>query len=1244
MDAVSVKNLFKKLRENDIDISLNGANLQISSNQISIPEVLFEEIKLNKENIIRYLRQVTGAPEVSPILSVTNGHAGYVLSSQQRRLWVLGQFEDANIAYNMPGCMVFEGALNVAALKHALDSVIERHEILRTVFKQDEDGDIKQIVLPAGRSDFHILQNDLRNRTGQKQVVEEMVHEQFVKPFDLSTGPLLRAALFQVADDRWFFTYVMHHIISDGWSMNVLLNELLLFYNAYGQGNEMTLPPLRIQYKDYAAWQQQQLNGASLAVHKAYWMQELQGPLPVLELPTDKLRPAVKTYRGGLVTATIDETVTGRLKRLTQQQGASLFMGLLAAVNALLYRYTGEQDIIIGSPVAGRDHEELEHQLGLYLNTLALRTRFSGDDSFMHLLEQVKQVTLAAYDHQLYPFDSLIEALELKHDLSRNPLFEVMVTMLNADIDYVHKREHLNNVVLTGYQEPMENPVSKFDLSFSFVEKENAIAVTVEYNSDIFNKGTVQRLSTHFLRLLDVATRHPLGRINYLDYLSADEQQHLLTDFNRTSAYYPKEQSIIDLFESQVLLHPDKIAVQDEEGSYTYTELSRQVNRVAQSIINTFGDGDKSPVGVLLSRSAALVAVLLGVMKSGRAYLPLDAKYPVHRLNYILRQSGCRLLITEGKTALPVDTAGMSIVKLEDMLTSANGEQVVASLASATDAAYIIYTSGSTGNPKGIAIAHRSVINLVVSMQQKPGITANDVLFAVTTHAFDMSVTELFLPLVTGAKVFVAGEETLSEPQKIIERLAVIQPSILQATPGFYEMLFESGWQGSRQLKVLSGGDLLTASLARKLLDSAGEVWNMYGPTEVTVYGSGRKITDAADGKSIGYPISNTQIFIVDDRLKPVPVGIPGSIYIGGDGLALGYYRQEALTEARFISSPFDPQQKIYDTGDVGKWNEDGSIVFLGRKDNQIKIRGYRIEPAEVEAALQTYPGIETAVVMAHTTIDGSKVLVAYVVSREEIKTAELKIYIAQVLPAYMVPEYYVELGQLPVTPNGKLDRERLPAPEQAKQSSTEYIAPRNETEEKLVQLWEEVLGTKPVGVKDNFFELGGHSIRVAKLAGHIYRRFQVKAGIRDLFTNPVLEDQAQWIQQLQKIAYVAIPLAENQASYPLSSSQRRIWILSQFEEGTIAYNIPAIYELAGILDASCLQQAFTLLIARHEILRTVFSEDETGEIRQFIKTPESTLFQVNFSDLRAERDQDVHVRAFVQQELTTPFDLSSGP
>ncbi|WP_133054522.1 non-ribosomal peptide synthetase, partial [Niastella populi] len=761
------------------------------------------------------------------------------------------------------------------------------------------------------------------------------VQQELTTPFDLSSGPLLRAGLLQVQDNRWILLFSMHHIITDGWSMEILMQELVQLYYWHRKSQTGTLLPLRIQYKDYVIWQQQQLSGHALQQHRDFWMQILKGPLPVLNFPGDYVRPALKTFDGGTVLAKVDANISRQFKMLVQHQGATLFMGLLATINAILHRYTGQEDIITGSPVAGREHIELENQLGLYANTLVFRTRFAGGDSFIALLQNIKQLTLQAYQHQGYPFDTLVNELRLPPDTSRNALFDVMLVLQNNQP--ANSIMQAGELSVSAYRET-ESPVSKFDLTFGFVESGDGLQVGIEYNSNIFRRETVVRLSNHLQQLLAAITHQPDAPINTLDYLNADEKQRLLYTFNATTTAYQDDKTVVHLIHEQAKRHPDKIAIKGDHSSYSYRQLMNRACQVTRRINGLYDTSDKAPVGVLLSRSADMIAVLLGVLQSGRPYIPLDPIYPAQRLKYILKHSGCQILITEENRSDHFEIAGLSILKIEDIpVQNENDLITVNDISSAHDTAYIIYTSGSTGKPKGIAIAHRSVVNFLNSMRSKPGITANDLLFAVTTCSFDIAVLEMFLPLISGACVYMAGYDTLSDPQRIIKKLEETGPTIIQATPSFYQMLFDSGWEGNGALKVLCGGDLLSEAVAEKLLQHCRELWNMYGPTETTIWSTTGKIEQPKQARNIGAPISNTQIFIVDEQLQLAPIGVPGTIFIGGDGLAAGYYRNEMLTEERFIKNPFNPKTRIYNTGDLGKWNADGSIEFLGRKDDQVK-------------------------------------------------------------------------------------------------------------------------------------------------------------------------------------------------------------------------------------------------------------------------------------------------------------------
>jgi amino acid adenylation domain-containing protein len=1238
-----MKNLFKRLREHNIRVSLNGVDLQVNADSAAIPQDLLDELRKNKPEIISYLKNNVFRETGIRRVKARSAGEGYALSSSQRRLWVLSQFPEGNIAYNMAESYLFEGELNREALAYAFDAVLERHEILRTVFREDEEGEVRQHVLDVRELGFRVHYEDLRASGAAEARAGDLSAALIQTPFDLSVGPLLRVSLYQTGDHRWVFTYIMHHIISDGWSMDILFRELLLLYRERLSGVSAGLPELAVQYKDYAGWQQEQLSGGELAADRSYWLSQLGGELPLLDLAGDRPRPVVKTYHGGSVSGRIGVTQTGALKRLLLQEGCTLFMGLLAGLKGLLYRYTGQEDILIGSPVAGRDHGELEGQIGLYLNTLVLRSRFSGSQSYRELLSHVREVTVSAFKHQQYPFDELVNELQLQRDTSRNALFDVML-ILHNNAQLQAPAAGIEGLRLSRYAAGDGPGVSKFDLTFGFIEHAGGwLEVTLEYNSDIYDAATAARLLQHLEQLLCAAVASPETALQELDYLDAGERHTLLKVFNASGYDYPRDKTVVDLFEAQVQCSPLSEAVSDAWGSYSYQEVWDYADRMSRHLQGLPGGDAGGPVAVLLKRSGRMLISLLGVLKSGRAYIPLDASYPVERLNYILSGSGSGLLISDEELPAGLVTEGLHICTVDELLEDKGGAG--ASLAVADGAAYIIYTSGSTGRPKGIEIGHRSVVNFLTSMQSCPGLDASDLMFAVTTYSFDISVLELLLPLISGGRVYIADSATLSDPAAVISRLASVRPTVLQATPGFYQQLFDSGWSGDKGLKVLCGGDVLSEGLALRLLHSSREVWNMYGPTETTVWSCVKQVRHPGDATNIGRPINNTDICILDGRRGLLPAGVAGNIYIGGEGLAHGYYRNAELTRERFIPHPFRAGQLLYDTGDVGKWTVSGEIIFLGRSDHQVKVRGYRIELGEIEQQLADHEQIAESVVVARGGSGGDKELVAYIRSHTPLSVGELRSYLSRRLPVYMLPAHYVALEVFPLTPNGKIDRKRLPSPGgEGLPIGREYIAPRNETEEQLIRIWQEILGREKIGIEDNFFELGGHSLKLTRLASRLYKQFDVKPDMNELFTRVMLKEQAAWIQSARKIAYAPIKPAAVQSSYVLSSSQRRLWVLSQFPEGNIAYNMAESYLFEGELNREALAYAFDAVLERHEILRTVFREDEEGEVRQHVLDVRELGFRVHYEDLRASGAAEARAGDLSAALIQTPFDLSVGP
>ncbi len=1019
----------------------------------------------------------------------------YPLSASQRRLWVLCQFEEANVAYNMPGVYVFEGDLNVDALERAFASLIERHESLRSVFRINDAGEVRQVILPVGSTGFSIVHHDLRNDARKEQKARELVDAAMHQSFDLVTGPLVSVNLCRMEDDQWIFVYTIHHIVTDDWSMGILINELMQFYNAYNRGSANPLQPLRIQYKDFAAWQNEQLSGASLEAHRAYWLQQFEGDLPVLHIPADYPRPPVKTYNGNMIAFRIDPNAGKALKALTLQQGGTLFMGLLAAVNSILYRYSNQQDIIIGTPIAGRPHSDLHDQIGFFVTTQALRTRFSGSDSFRQLLSNVKEVTLGAFEHQVYPFDELINNLALNRDMSRSALFDVMIVLHNNERHEEGALVQPDGLKVGAYGGGGEASSSKFDLMFSFVEMDDTINLMLEYNTDIYARESVERLAAHFQQLLQAMTSNPDTAIGSIEFMTAGEKAQVTSEVNNTASSYNTDATLVTGFEAQAAKTPDAIALSIGENNASYAVLNEQANQIANYLRQRHGVKPGDLVGVMLDRNGWLIASLLGVLKSGAAYVPVDPAYPQERIDYILADSKCKLVIDEKLIA--------QFTSEQSQYSSSN----ITPLHQPGDLAYVIYTSGSTGQPKGVMIEHRNAVAFLHWCDQEFGSEVFDVVFGVTSVCFDLSIFEIFYTLSTGKRL-----RLLENALAIPEYLASERNILLNTVPGVIGTLLRDQHEFEHVTVLNMAGEPVPAHYAEYIDTNRIAIRNRYGPSEDTTYSTVYRLRRGAP-ILIGKPVANTQVYILNEQNQPQPLGVTGEICISGAGLSRGYLNHPDLTAQKFVAHPFNPGERMYKTGDLGRWLPGGNIEFEGRKDEQVKVRGYRIELGEIESCLREHGQISEAVVTVRDNAAGNRELVAYVASSAELNSADLRAYLSRRLPAYMVPGYFVALKELPYTPNGKVDRKRLPEPEGISMGTgVEYVAPRNATETQLVQLWEEILGRQGIGVKDSFFELGGHSINATQVLSRVASIYKVKVSMQSIFKNPTIENLSEQI------------------------------------------------------------------------------------------------------------------------------------
>ncbi len=1146
----------------------------------------------------------------------------YPLTASQNRFWILSQLEGGSLAYNMPSAIKLKGDLDTAKFKETFSLLIQRYEILRTSFKTNSEGQIQQYITPANEIKFEVKEQDFSSHKEQENLVVQYLEEQNAIAFNLEKAPLIRASLIKLKDNEHIFSLCMHHIIGDGWSMQLIIAEIVKTYNAIIQGVSVNLPDLNIHYKDYAVWINEEIQKEKYQQSKDFWLNELKGEIPVLELPSFKKRPLVQTYNGAVKLYEFSGAFLEKIKAFSSEHDVTLFMTLTAGIKTLLHNYSNQDDIIIGTPIAGREHPDLENQLGLFLNTLAIRTKFEQGDTFLDILNKEKETLLNAYQHQDYSFDELAGNLNLKRDLSRSALFDILIVLQNQ----AQLKNIGNNSTLTGLDVEafdFENKTSKFDISFIFVETQQLL-LSINYNTDIYDEFLIDSLFRHLENLFNAGINNPEQAIDELDYLTELEKIKLLSDFNGVSADYPKNKTLIDLFEEQLGKTPNNTAVVFEETTLTYQELNELANQLAHYLIENHAVATGDLVGIKLERSERIIVTLLGILKSGAAYVPIDSSYPQERIEYIEKDSNCKIVIDE--------SIFESFYKTRETYSGLNIEKIN----SPSDLAYIIYTSGTTGNPKGVMVEHRNVINLINSQTKEFKIEETERILQLSNFSFDASVEQTFLALLNGAALYILPRKVLLDEIELEEFVIKNKITHFHSVPSVVSKLKPSDKFSLK--RVLSGGDICSEKLAESW-STFCNFYNKYGPTETTVT-SIEFLYNKNKPFSIGRPISNTQVYILNNALFPVALGVSGNVYIAGDGVTRGYLNKPDLTAEKFIENPFIPGTKMYNTGDVARWLPDGNIEFLGRNDHQVKVRGFRIELGEIETNLLQYAShLKQAVVLARE-VNGEKVLIAYYVSDEEIDKKEIREYLLGKLPEYMVPSFYIALERFPVTPNGKIDRKALPDSTGEDGIRREYVEPKNETQQKIAEIWQEVLGLEKIGITDNFFELGGHSLIVAQVINRLNKQLNKTVSFKSFFSSPTIESLS---KELHQNEYEAIPQAIAADNYPLTSSQYRLWILSQLEGGPLAYNMPAAIKLKGDLDTEKFKETFNLLIDRHEILRTGFKNDSDGQIRQFIKPAAEIVFEITEKDFSNVQKQESAVSQYIKEQNAIAFNLEKA-
>ncbi|MBN3958479.1 non-ribosomal peptide synthetase [Nostoc sp. NMS8] len=1241
LDKVGINNNF---------FTLGGHSLMATRVMSQIRQVFKVELPLpylfEKPTIAELAKEIEKAIKVDSGAEATNierivrSHQ-LPLSFAQQRLWFLAQLEPDSPFYNTPAAVRLEGQLNVEALQQSFNEIISRHEVLRTNF-QTREGQPVAIISEEKPLTLQIFDISKLPSNQQEAEIKQEAAQEAQQSFDISKDHLLRVKLLRLGEQEHIVLLTMHHIVSDGWSISVLVQELATLYQSFCNGQPSPLSELAIQYVDFAAWQRQWLQGEVLETQISYWLKHLENAPKILELPTDYPRPAIQTFRGATYSFKLSPELSASLNKLSQQQGSTLFMTLLAGFQTLLWRYTGSEDIVVGSPIANRNRIEIERLIGFFVNTLVLRTNLAGNPSFEELLKRVREVALGAYTHQDLPFELLVEQLQPQRDLSHTPLFQVMFVLQNAPMSALE----LSGLTLTPLESNSDS--AKFDLNLQITEIEEGLLGSIEYNTDLFEDNTIHQMASHLQTLLEGIVANPQQRLSELPLLSESERHQLVWEWNNTEVDYPQQQCIHQLFEGQVELTPDAVAVIFENQQLTYRELNNRANLLAH-YLRSLGVKSEVLVGICVERSSetlpeaslSMVIGLLAILKAGGAYIPIDPNYPQERIAFILEDTQAPVLLTQSslRETIPQHKAQVICLDTDWHLIAQQSQKNVISEITPDNLAYIIYTSGSTGKPKGVMIKHASTVAMLDWAKQTFAIEALQGVLASTSICFDLSVFELFIPLCCGGKVI------LIENALYLSTLPTAQNvTLINTVPSVISQLLRTDSIPASVQTINVAGEPLHHHLVQQLYqqENIQQVFNLYGPSEDTTYSTFALLDkDTSNIPPIGRPIHNTQIYLLDQNLQPVPVGVTGMLYIGGAGLSRGYLNKPELTAERFIPNPYTqlPGERLYQTGDLARYLANGEIEYIGRIDYQVKVRGFRIELLEIEALIIEHPEVREAVVTVDSSETDSQRIIAYVVpnSEERLTISQLRDFLEAKLPNYMVPTAFVFLEALPLTPNGKIDRKALKAPDTARPEDQELVAPRNFLEAKLAEIWAGVLGVDKVGIFDNFFELGGDSILAIVV---ITRANQagLKLTVKQLFQH----------QTVVGLASVAVTKNINQAEQELitglvSLTPIQSWFFEQNLLEPHHWNQAVLLEVKQLIDLALLEKSVQQLLVHHDVLRLRFEETEFG-YQQIIASPDAELPLINFDFSALSAGEQKLAIETAATKLQASLNLSTGP
>ncbi|MBE3649276.1 non-ribosomal peptide synthetase [Paenibacillus polymyxa] len=1172
-------------------------------------------------------------------IPVSENKPFYAVSSAQKRMYILNQLDGAGISYNIPGALTLIGSLDHKALDNAFRQLIDRHETLRTSFETMNGEPVQRV---HNEVSFRV---ELIHAPGADQrETDELVHG-FVQPFNLEQAPLFRAGLIEISPEHHILLLDMHHIISDGTSINVLIQDFIHLY----AGD--TLPSLRIQYKDYAAWQREQQQSERYQEQEDYWLNTFAGELPVLDIPTDYPRPAVRSFEGDVLEFTLDQRQSEGLKSIAMQTESTLYMVLLAAYTTLLSQYSGQEDIIVGSPIAGRPHADLGNLIGMFVNTLAIRNYPEGGKTFRDYVLEVKNNALKAFEHQNYPFEELVEKLGVDRDLSRNPLFDTMFALQNLE----QTEQQLAELQLAPY--PSEQTTAKFDLSLFAQEDGEQIACGFQYGTRLYKRETIERLAVHLQQLINVVIEQPEIALAAIEMVSTQEKEQLVKQFSTTAADspYPRDQLMHVLFEEQVAQSPDRLAITFADTQLTYRELNERSDRLACILTShgiRHGSGTQiQRVGIVAERSIEMVVGMLAILKAGGAYVPIDPEYPEERIRYLLEDSGAELLLSQRREQVSFEP-GIPVIDLSDAqlwssefegYTHTHGSDAISNGGSALDLSHVIYTSGTTGKPKGVMVNHRNVVRLVKSTSYAT-LDENTRMLQMGAVVFDASTFEIWGTLLNGGQLYVVNHDTILDAAKFKQAMNKYRINTMFMTTALFNQHSQQDIEVFASLKeLLVGGDVMSVPHANRVLKEYPHLRlsNVYGPTENTTFSTTYEIMEPqTQGVPIGRPIDHSTVYVVNRSLKLQPVGAWGELLLGGDGVALGYLNRPELTAEKFIESPFRPGEYCYRTGDLVRWRADGVLEYKGRMDEQVKIRGYRIELGEVETRLSTIAGVKESVVIVRQDDHGQKQLCAYFVTDSELSASDLRNALSQDLPSYMVPSYFVRLSRLPLTLNGKVDRRALPLPEHNLDTGMDYVAPETDVQQALAAAWGAILGIQKVGIQDNFFHLGGDSIKAIQVSSRLFQA-GYKLEMKDLFKYPTIADLSTYIQPVNRVA----EQGEVTGNVVLTPIQR--WFFEQPTDEPHYFNQSVMLYRQEGYDEQALRQALHQITTHHDALRMIFRSSENGYTAWNRGVDEGEPYHLECFDYRNSDAIEGNLAKIIEakcNEIQSGISLSEGP